>query len=574
LNQRAFNLFTALLALILIILTSVLVTSMVSSESNTKTIISKLIGQSKLEATARLVRADAFQSFNYSMRKQIETHLRDNPIILSSNEVWNDWDEVVDEFAEERFTNESAFANYLGQQLPSELEFYNDDYAAGYQIEVDFNRKGFTKLLQDVFMDSSLDADFFEIIDCDGTPQNCPNGSFYINLKFSRIDEEAYESMPLVTITDVRSGRSISDPVLPRNDLKVYVPLRVFKALAHARGFMHSEFGPGLNGPEDNGFFSPRIHNEFDSMALGMCDYGICRPRDNPYFPPEKSYLEDNRCPGYLSSTVTVNGDFRGENFIYLAGSRTSTKNALTELVDKRLCEMSRDLVKPYAGGGNSEKFEAILQTAMPGECYLTTTRVLSYSTPSKLIKTAGGKATAHVSFYDEPNYGVNPPCPYEFTSGERNQITGYQPRRTGMYYESGVLKLPQGPASKADICKGLKSEIEPDTLTTQSFLSSCSGSQKDLACCDEIGDIEFVLSFREMDGNYKVDKTQPMKYQIKASDISFVPFNPNYDYELDLADCSLNNYTRVDECNADGWTCYVPMTGAQFQNKCLPKAV
>lgn len=546
LNERAFNLFTALLALILIVLTSILVTSMVQSESNTKTIIAKLMSQSKLESMSRLIRADAFQTFNYMMRDQIEGWLSGNEFLVGADyKTWDEWDKVIEEFTNVHFKNEKAFAGYLGENLPSQLITYNDEYAAGYKIEVDFNRKGFVEILQKLVVNSAATHDFFEVIDCDGTPEGCPNGSFYINLKFSKLDQKAYESMPLVTVTDIRSGRRLRDPVLPRNDLKVYIPLRLFRALAITRGFMHSELDPAkMNSRDDYGFYSPRFHTEIDSMALGFCDYGYCAPRKNPYFPPQEKYLTQ-KCPGYVgvSSYKVDDGEFRGESFSYNAGKKRNMRDNLRKLVKKRLCELSRDLLEPHNEPG---EFEIVRSTFGGEDCYIKKENIEMDTTPAKKIELAppgfipSVNTGATYTIDDEPNHfeGLMPKCPFNYFLPEH--------RRIGIYKDGTEFKMP-GDRYGAEPCEGF-------SVTEKGMWAGCT----------EVTVVSFVIVFEEKNLNYKVNKDREVKYSIATFNKGYTPFNPNYDFGSLHPDgsCALTQENPPRSCRKEGWICYVPLSG------------
>lgn len=567
-NERAFNLFTALLALILIVLTSTLLSSMIQSESNTKTIISKLMSQSKLESMSRLIRADAFQTFKYMMTDQIEEWLSKNEFTIGvDHKTWEDWEKVKEEFTNVYFKDEQQFASFLGENLPSQLVRYNDEYAGGYYIEVDFNREGFVNVLQEVVTQSAADQDFFEIVECDGTPQGCPNGSFYIKLEFSKLDQRAYETMPLLTVRDLRTGsehssRELKDPVIPRNDLKVFVPLRLFRALAITRGFMHSELGSGqINSSQDKGFYSPRVHNEFDSLALGFCDYGFCAPRTNPYFPPSKTFIDSQKCPGFLgASPINVQAEFRGENFSYNAGSENSMETKMRKIVKKRMCELSRDLLKPY----NDPEFE-IKKTTFEGEdCYIDAEDmyVEMDSTLAKKIEQGsarmlGGGPAPQFTVNDEPNHfeSASPKCPFNYHLSEN--------RRIGVFTDPaslGELKMP-GDTYGAEACE--------EFGVTETHCGMISPGMGSWSCCTELRALTFVIEFQENNPAYKVNKDRDVKYRIRTFNKSYTPFNPNYDFGgLDVR-CALNpGTTPTKRCDSDGWKCYVPPPG---QEGCYP---
>jgi len=557
LNERAFNLFTALLALILIVLTSVLVSSMMQSESNTKTIISKLVNQSKLESMSRLVRADAFQSFNYTTREKIEEWLSrpDNDFTIDEREKWEDWDLIVDEFANDKFRNADAFARFLGDNLPSSITKYGDKYSGSYEIDVDFDRDSFIAAVKEVIERSADDDDFFEIIDCDGTPQGCPNGSFYLNLKFSQISQELYEEMPLLTVRDTRSGRELKDPVIPRNDLKIYMPIRIFRALATMRGFMHSELDSEMNSQYDKGFLSPRFHNELDVMALGFCDYGYCAPRENPYFPPPNKGIDSKYCPGYLGApSVDVNGEFRGLPFEYKAGSKASMESSLGDAVKTRLCDLSRELLLPY----DDPEFGIDSQMFKGEECFISMTDIEKDTTPSKQLQINGGgrplNRTGIGSVYtvdQEPNHFESPVilCPNNFYLNENRKI--------GVFYEAG-MKAPDS-SFGAEVCSGFNV-----TGASGEFLRSCDTvGRGSWGCCSEISKIKLLVVFKELNPRYKVVKNRDVQFTIGIDDRTFTPFNPNHDFGyVYSADCALDRDVRNGGCDKDGWTCYVPSTG------------
>ncbi|MFH1234343.1 MAG: hypothetical protein V1493_01905 [Candidatus Diapherotrites archaeon] len=552
-NERAFNLFTALLALILIVLTSILVSSMVQSESNTKTIIAGILSQSRLESMSRLIRADAFQAFNYMTREQMESWLSAPSNVFEIDYgKWADWQSVVDEFANEKFRNANAFADYFANNLPSMVAQSNDPYA-GYEISVEFDKKTFKKILVKVLEQSAQDRDFFQIIDCDGMPENCPNGSFYLNLKFSKLDQSMYEQMPLVTVKDKRGNTSSSDPIIPKNDLKVYMPTRIFKALAITRSFMHSKLdsgSSGMNTASDYGYYSPRIQNEIDSMALGYCDYGYCSPRQSPYFPPDTMYDGTKNCPGFItagSAPIQVDGTFRGANFSYKAGNDDDTKEEMKKLLRQRLCELSRELLGAYNIPENANNFGVEGEGFFNGDptkpCYVTVADgdIGVESVPSKGIKTGNDEIDKPNTypFTDEPN---NPseswaPCPYPYNLPTENH-------RTGMFLEGGEIKIKDYEAASC-------------------FDAEDTGRLGDMSCT-QITAVKLIITYVEKDQNYKVMKDRPVKIKISTSDHGYTPFNAKIDlgesYPMDSRCAFSGSVAGTGTCgNKEGWMCYTP---------------
>ena len=103
-SEKGFNLFTALVSFLLIMLAVLLVQSMVSSERSASDTIAKIESRSRLQATAEMARADAMQVFNYALRKKIEDWLIDPERGgLTLNLQNKSWEEIKKDFAESKF---------------------------------------------------------------------------------------------------------------------------------------------------------------------------------------------------------------------------------------------------------------------------------------------------------------------------------------------------------------------------------------------------------------------------------------------------------------------------------------
>ncbi|MEM0359715.1 MAG: hypothetical protein QXK06_00045 [Candidatus Diapherotrites archaeon] len=550
-NERAFNLFTALLALILIILTAILVSSMVQSESNAKTIIAKTLDQSRIESMSRLLRADAFQSFNFATRDQMEDWFSkpDNVITVSDFNKWSDWNAIVDEFANDKFRQSEVFAGYIASNLTS-LTYKTGDKYAGYEIKVEFDQAKFKEILKSVLEKSYKDKDFFQIIDCDGTPQGCPNGSFYLNLKFSKLDQSLYEQMPLVHVKHISGSTERRDPIIPKNDLKVYIPLRVFKALAITRGFMHSRLDWQMNSQNDFGYYSPRMQNEIDSMALGFCDYGYCHPRTNPYYPPDKKSISGKNCPDFIASGSYYKtiGETRGETFEYEAGNEKNTEDILKDLLIKRLCALSRELLGQYDNPSSPSfaKDFAVSKSIVFGQpCYVKVDRasIETTSIESKEILLSADDSKLDKSLpslvfnpTDEPNqFGVpSSPCPYDAVG------LLSESQRTGMFWDGKEIR--NWNYGKA-------------TCTEDSGISGKT-------TCTQITMVSLIITYEEKDANYKVIDNRDVKIKIRTFDANYTPFNPKRDMgdPSQASGCLFSGPSLAEQqCHREGWQCYVP---------------
>src|SRR3990167_7452966 len=113
-GQKGFNLFTALVAIVLVVLAALLAKTMVDSESKTSNIISDIEEEQKMQTIADLAKADALQAFNFGIRFTIERHftqdgepgstlvppngIPDNEYTLSSEIANLSWEEIVSDF--------------------------------------------------------------------------------------------------------------------------------------------------------------------------------------------------------------------------------------------------------------------------------------------------------------------------------------------------------------------------------------------------------------------------------------------------------------------------------------------
>ena len=356
-NQRAFNFLSSIVAATLVVIAFLLISMMADREKTTSSFIANIEKKSKVEALVNLTRADALQTVNYGIRKTIEEWI--DPIdedvmrskadaglqnsIALDNKSWEKWEYLVDDFVKVYFgvnpdAETSGFASTIANRIKGIFQVYGYTYGP-FKISIEYDNEKFKEVMHKLITESynatcsKKESDekrctegrngLIQLIpfECDrqGTPDTCNPGTFYLTLRTSRLFDESvvpngkklYEQLPLIVIEDLRTNTKIKDPILPDNDIRFYVPLRLFKALAIAKRFAHFKIQQGgkigdftglggIDYQSDYGFLSPRMHNEFESMKLGLCDYGVCNPRTNPYMPPKEILLEaDNTisCP-------------------------------------------------------------------------------------------------------------------------------------------------------------------------------------------------------------------------------------------------------------------------------------
>ncbi len=78
-NFKGFNLFSIIVAAVLLMIGTVLISTLVSTEEKISSEIYVMTNNFQLSDAASLARADAIQSFNYNFRKQLQDYLSYNP---------------------------------------------------------------------------------------------------------------------------------------------------------------------------------------------------------------------------------------------------------------------------------------------------------------------------------------------------------------------------------------------------------------------------------------------------------------------------------------------------------------
>ncbi len=270
--NRGFTLFTALVAFILIVLAMLLVQSMISTERSVSDVITDISSQEEMQAIADLSRADALQVFNYNVRYSIEEFSvkdtepkdskPDNPYYIFARDPVG-WEEMQSEFVKDRFgvrsrnasgsvTATTQFASLAARHIISLLQKVPD--SRGYRIDLTYPEQGspraeseMTQILQSTFQKQADTSDFFNVIKCDGGNYKGCVGTFYVTLDLSPagMDAQTYDKFPLVQVEEIQTVRVIKEAILPRGKFRLYVPIRLFKALAGSREIAYAN-GAGI----------------------------------------------------------------------------------------------------------------------------------------------------------------------------------------------------------------------------------------------------------------------------------------------------------------------------------------
>jgi len=500
-KQKGFNLFTALVSFLLIMLSVLLIQSMIQTERNATDTIAKIESRNRLEATAEMARADALQVFNYGLRKKIEDWLtRPETGGLTLNLQDQTWEQIQTEFAESKFGGDqsSPFAKFTASSL--EGIFYSPAHFGNYTISLE-GKANFEKIIEKT-IEKSLD-DFFTVIDCpEGIPTTCEKGTFYVNLHIERLTQEEYEKLPRLCVEDRATGEELKEIVLPRTTFRIYIPLRFFKAIAEAKAVTHFPLSVPPNSPADKGLFSPKIHNEIEQMGLGVCDFGKCAPRTNPMLPGERELDSDttfcsgdNTSPNWQSGLITTLecGESWCSNYSlpknYNANSNddwTSMQNALSKVGMARACQVIK------------EARQAHLIDAMPDD---------DFSLVRNQCKEDGDflayDISVDVDTLDSKKIGIGPSAAQPSDPG----------RNLGLFFNSGE--------NKVDFPHVRDSELACSNPGTESK-----------SRCAEIKSIKVTLAFKEENKDYMVREAtggEERIYKISVYDNTYVPFTANW---------------------------------------------
>jgi len=151
-NKKGFNLFTALISLMLLSITLVFIFNMVQTEENYLELINNQSQASDLLTIADISRADAFNNFVVSFREQWMSFRSDprSEIILKRKDIMLDWDGFVDYFADYIFFDNS-FENYFADNMVRSLNYTNPP--TGYAINVpNYSRDDLSSIIKTAFL--------------------------------------------------------------------------------------------------------------------------------------------------------------------------------------------------------------------------------------------------------------------------------------------------------------------------------------------------------------------------------------------------------------------------------------
>ena len=200
-NEKGFNLFTALVSLLLISISLILIFNMIRTEESYLKLLQDQSETSDLITIADLARADAYNRFIVGLRVQWEKYMSSpsNGISLSRAQLDFNWPTFVNKTAVDYFFDRN-FTSFLASSIVTQLNYTENP--AGYSVRcyTDVNHEDntdttlFGSILTQAFDDAENKID---VVDCDQVDDHC-SGSFYLTLDTTKISDENYEKLPII----------------------------------------------------------------------------------------------------------------------------------------------------------------------------------------------------------------------------------------------------------------------------------------------------------------------------------------------------------------------------------------
>lgn len=567
-GNKGFNLFTAMVSLLLISVALILVFNMIKTEDTYLTMIEDKSSAADLIATADIVRADAYDLFVVSLREKWESYksIESNPFYLSRDLVDMSWDSFVQTMGNEEFFGH-GFTTYFAEALINKLKYTMDP--VGYKVEISNDgdlqdENGFADIVDSMFAEGGYKLD---VVGC-GTDDNDCIGSFYLTLDARGLSDANFEKLPKVTVLRYKNNEAIERPVLGRQIYRIYMPWRGFQAFRTARRIAHGELVerscdpafykdcPGNGVLYDTGLFNPEIHNTLEQARLGICDKTSCGARTD-FFATASSNGFERRCnlgnDADLSIAVTnpnrnIDGtviSLTGANGNYLLHSLGADQKALLE-------EIAENTVKSNLSSParNSEKLTYGNGLEMTGASYGNQIKINSIQIDSEGRRS---KATASPLSTEGPEIGPLSSIVFNLSAGVStlNQAGGI-----GLFMqENQVLRAFQIDQN----WNNFENSYSPGNDLAQANLQ-----------CYELSEIRLKLKFKETDNRYKVMDDNDVYIYVDLIDsyntFKFTP-NPetigvegNYGY--------LTTGSTISQAvNDTEWSC----TSYEINNRCLP---
>lgn len=304
-TKKGFTLFTALVSLILVSISLALVFNMIATEETYIGLIQDQVALSDIITIGDLAKADAFNTFLINLRSAWEESKSTATFKIDRKDLDKNWTQYTEDFVKKDFF-EKNFAIYFARALYYQLEYKQNPPGYSIAVKKTGDEQQFGEIISQLFLDGGEQVD---VIDCDTESDTCI-GSFYLTLDVTKISDENYEKLPIVTVHRYLNNQVIQRPILNKQIYKIYIPWRGFQAFRVVRrialGDAEKEDYPA-SSENYNGIFNPEVHNALEQARLGFCDPGTCLPRTSFYQTPNKTGF-DEKCKNI--GTQLINNPF------------------------------------------------------------------------------------------------------------------------------------------------------------------------------------------------------------------------------------------------------------------------
>lgn len=313
-NKKGFNLFTALISLMLLSITIVFIYNMVQTEENYLSLIDDQSKSSDLLTIADISRADAFNNFVVSFREQWMS-FRSSPenfVRITRKEAMLDWNGFVDYFADYIFFD-NQFETFFASNVVTSLTYTNPPL--GYGINVpNYNKEDLSRIIKQSF--NYAGDKKIQVVSCEQENNSCL-GTLYFTIDTRNLLPEDYEKLPMIVVKRNADDEVIQRPVFARREYKIYLPWRGFQAMRTVRNFSFDfdlekkDSSDILSGSSNSkGFFNPYIHYTLNSAKLGVCDIDSCALREDLFRTVSTDGFTGNECknPPTISNVKANNG--------------------------------------------------------------------------------------------------------------------------------------------------------------------------------------------------------------------------------------------------------------------------
>jgi hypothetical protein len=341
--ERGFNMFSAIVALLLILIGVVLTSTLITTEEKTNRQIYGMLNNYQLADAANLARADALQSFNYNFRERLEDYLTFNSSELTdspgftlfrigqTSTNFENWSDVVSAFEKAILLLDSNEGRNFARAVRYVADHTIADFDQGtygkFNVTLSDNGINAQDALHKALMKAiSTDPEhFLEVVDCDGET-SCKTGTFYFKVNLGNLDNATYEALPRIIVKDQTTQEEIKMAILPKTNLRIYIPLRFFKALFIAKKLAES---------------TVNMHRELDGYQLGFCS--DCVPNTDPGNPDGSPAPWAKECPtvsvGSETPLAEVDGAAPAGVTEYFSGGGTAGMRGLQATAAKKICK-------------------------------------------------------------------------------------------------------------------------------------------------------------------------------------------------------------------------------------------